>query len=265
MKKIFYKLMALIIMTAFSLADLQAIKGKPRLKRSNKVARFDFMCAIEAGNVYEVTQCLKEGLDVNERWGDGKDTPLMFAIKKLAEEKENEENLKLNTLLMLFSSSSLMTLGYLGYAEWMRPDNPENKGLKGYGKAFGNNWLETVKNRWQESIAYPVGGIMAVGATIFLTTLLVKHSKKIVEYLYYRWKTSSSRLMIIEKLIQHPSIDLSIRNDIKNREGEGQTALDVVQELLKKEHHSDYINNLLRTAETYIKTKLNPVPLSETK
>jgi hypothetical protein len=206
------------------------------------------MCAIEAGNVNAVARCLEQGLDVNEQWGATKDTPLMFAIKKLAAENENQENTNKN---MLVAASSILALAGLGYGGWHLRENARD-----FTTAFHDDWMKTVRTRYVESVAYPAGGITAFAATLFVTSTLLDSVKRTTAYVYYRWKTSRARLSIIEKLINCPSIDLTVRNEIQTKEGRGQNALDVVQ-LLQKKDNSDYINDLLETVEDLIEDRMS--------
>lgn len=243
MKKVLHSLLAL----GTALAGTTYADYKPGISRSTKVARFDFMCAIEEADLSAVEKYLAEGLDVNERLGGPNDTLLMYAIRKLAAETENKESIGLNTLYALYGIGGLAGLGY--GALRAKPY------LSNYIDSFKDDHMNTLRERWKESAIYPVVGITAFGAALFFVSSSLSNFKKVISYMYFLWKTSQSRLMIIERLIKHPSIDLAIRNEIKNKDGLGQTALDVTREL-KKKVHSSYISNLLDIVAVLIEERM---------
>lgn len=229
-----------LLMASIAALPLQGFSAK----RSTKITRFDFMIAIEEGNVIEVGNCLDKGFDINDQWGEAKKTPLMYAIEKLASEKENQENINWNAL---YATTNVIGVSGLGYGAWAASGNVLN-----FVEAFKTNYLDTFRKRYPEALGYSLGGLAALCAVIFMISSFGSNTKKIAEYLYYRWRISTSRLIIIENLLKCPTLDLSIRNAVKGRDSEGQTALELVQELQKKGLHSGYINDLLYRAEQLI-------------
>jgi hypothetical protein len=201
----------------------------------DKSINFRLRAAIDLGDYIDFNVCIKK-FDVNSQWGEVKDTPLMHAIKKLVNEKRNHQGIYHESLKVGIGFAALSGCGYL---------------VKAKGGPIISNWATFIQQQTaahQKSITQEVAieqkddqvlsvknvalALTAAAGVYFMVTTFYKYAKSLVSTIWKTYQINSSRLLIVEQLINDPKIDFMVRNNEKSEQfPDGKTVLDIIQEL----------------------------------